>query len=151
VSPDKVNNHLELPFKPFTLAEVQRIIGCPPAIIDRWIEKDFLVTKHGQEGISWGLDYEHTWACFVGYRYLEEGSGYDRADNVVRYLAALEIPTMMGSFEKGYSFPGFTRNENGHLVGVLVDPPKSALGRKLDLKRLWKEFDERIKTVFPTT
>lgn len=141
---------LDLPFRPFTLDEVQRMVKCPPALIDRWAGR-VLVFKTGADGFTQGLSDMQAFAIFVGFKYLTEGAGYERADPIVLYVGNLEKEVMMTCIKRGSSFIVIDRGPDGKQFGALI--PISELGdsplvRRLNLKILWAEFWENMHSVF---
>lgn len=147
-------SHLELPFRPFTLDEVQAITGCPAAVLDQWAGLDGdkpLPLQYGC-GAS-GLNWMQTFAAFVGLKYLHEGATTRRAYALVLYVGGMAQGQMEHDITQGLSFPVpaylFPPGERPPGGGVMVEPPHFPLGQRLNLKVLYEEFKERVAKVFP--
>lgn len=146
---------LDLPFKPFTLDEAHRISGAPSKAIDKWtgMEKDFirpaLPLKQGL-GIM-GLEWMQVFACLVGRHYLHEGCPPARTDETVRFIGSLTTKQLAEAFRDGRSFPAVRSMLPASFrgLGMLVECPKTNLGRRLDLKPLHEEFLQRMREEFP--
>ena len=134
---------LELPFKPFTLSEAKDIAGCDTKWLDYWV-KHQLEWFRGEDGTQ-GLSYMAVVAVFVGSKWLEAGAPRSAANSVVAWLSRQAKSDMDMAVEDGFDFaippvmgrPGFVR------------PPRSKLGRELNLRKLLPEFLERMRRVFP--
>lgn len=143
---------LELPYKPFSADEVFAVTGCDRLHLDKWIV-DRLPLSVGC-GVT-GLNLMQMFAVFVGAKWIHEGSEEDRAAAVVEYVGTLSEQAMKLSFEAGRSFP-VPRQQLGPIPrrlalksGMLVEPPDSNLGRRLDMRPMWDEFLMRLERVFP--
>src|SRR5438552_15002024 len=101
--------NLELPFKPFTLDEVCRIANVKGPVLDRLMNTSAtgrgLNLVRGDDGWSTGLDYMQTFAVFVANKWLEEGSGWERADDVVEYLSTMKVEFLDKELSEGRTFP----------------------------------------------
>lgn len=130
---------VELPFKPFTLDEVQAVTGASAAVVGMWAQ-NLLTMEFGCD--TYGLDYARTFAVYCGWRYLEEGAGRQRAEELVKYLASCSVKYIVDECQKGRTFPVPMRR-------CFVKAPDSRLGRTLNCDRLLREFGEKLKRVFP--
>lgn len=149
--------HLELPFKPFTLDEVQRMTGCLASTLDRWAGLDRnkpLPLQHGCGAT--GLNWMQAFAVHCGVRYEAEGASPRRAYGVVLYVGGMAQGQMERDIANGLSFPVpaylFPPGEErppGH--GMMVVPPPSPLGQRLNLAVLYAQFKERVESVFGET
>lgn len=135
-------------FKPFTIDEVCQMTGVPPKVLDVFMESK-LPIQSGDEGTQ-GLNYMQAFAAMVGYKYLKEGSDHARALAVVGFVGAMDQKYMEQEFLFGRSFPVPPEMiPDRRAVGMLVAPPKSPLGHRLNLKVIYGEFQEGLKRVFP--
>ncbi len=135
---------LVLPFRPFTVEEVRDITGLFANVLDRWWGK-ILPLKLGEDGVTRGLDWMGTFAAFVGRRFLDEGGDHQRAMRVARYVAGMTLPHVEECIKNGVSFPGVP--PRGY--ASMIPPPKSRLGRALNLSQLLGEFRGNLARVFP--
>ena len=133
---------LILPFKPFTIDEVRAITKAPSILIDAWVPK-LLPWKHGC-GVS-GLDYMGTFAVYVGSRWIDEGSGSDRANKEVSALGSLTQDHMLKEFEAGRTFPAFPKRS----TCIMVEAPDNRIGNTLRFDKLYVEFKVMMLKVFP--
>ncbi len=138
---------IELPFKPFTLDEVQAITECDRKVLDHWVEHNLgLIMGSG----AFGLTYMQTFAVFVGWRYLKEGAPLNRATAVVEYVSAITMENMAYHFSQGDTFPvPWQMREGIPKPGIMVKPPDNVLGRRLRLDTLYREFQYHLTRVFP--
>lgn len=148
--PDNFN----LPFKPFSPAEVVLMTGMEGRQLDEWVVKGTIPVSQG-EGVT-GLDFPCAFAAYVGWRYLQEGGGPDRASRVIKFLVGVGLATIIAHVRQGNSFASppqtYTDPRSPFPVdvpGTFVKPPKSRLGRALDLKKLYAEFTHGVERVFP--
>jgi hypothetical protein len=141
-------------FRPFTAQEVQAITKCPPSVVDLWMKA--LGPKHGegdQHDIV-GLDFMQTFGIFVGWRFIEEGSGYKRAWIYCKFLAGCSEELVRYESSAGRSWPvppemdpEYPRGEFPN--GTFVRPPKSRLGNTLNLTVLSRQYGAALDRVFP--
>src|SRR5882757_7238684 len=125
---------LDLPFKPFTLEEVVRITKAGARTVDTW---SMMLGIRSGLGVV-GLEYNQTFAIFVGQKYLDEG-----ATAVVRMLSNTPMETIEDQVAKGNTFPvphSLSVNEIPG-KGMFIHAPDSTLGKRLDLYKLLLEFN----------
>lgn len=153
-----MGQQLVLPFKPFTLDETYAVTGVRTDVLSRWLKKGAelgLLLKQGDHaaglGHVTGIDYLQLFAIFVGWRWLEEGADWARADWVVKGTVALTPELLDEEFAKGNTFPVTTDPQGRHeprFGGVLVPAPNSRLGKMLNYRTLLAEFKDRLDRVF---
>ena len=141
-----VGNGLQLPFKPFTADEVQRITKCSMRVLD--LCQGVLHPRTGMGAT--GLDYMQTFAVFVGQRWLDQGASEERAQAVVKMVARMGHNVLLQRIRGGDTFP-CTPDMGPDIpaAGLMVRPPNSKMGRDLNLKELYLEFTFNLKQVFP--
>ncbi len=142
---------LILPFRPFTIDQVYRIAGCPGKVLEQWVPS-ILPWRMGEDGFTMGLEYMQLFALFVGNRYLEQGAPRGRAESVVRYVADTNLDFINQEIARGNSFPvpvSMMTNASQQSNGCMVPAPDTPLGRRLNLRVLLEEFEQRLKTEFP--
>lgn len=138
---------LELPFKPFTLDEVQALTGATSKVMDRWVGK--ILMLHTGCGVE-GLSYMQTFGLYCAGIYLLEGSGEYRAVAVMRMVAGMQHETMLQELKAGRTFPVPSFMDPAFLQrGVMVHAPNNRLGNRLNLRTLYEEFLARMEKVFP--
>lgn len=149
---------LVLPFKPFTLDEVVKITGVLPSGLDVWVrDLHTMALRTGEDGFTVGLEYGQVFAVFCGVKWLYEGADVQRASNVVRYLAGCGPEYINANLAQGNTFPcpieQIPVSERKELKpecgGIMVPAPDSTIGRRLNLRTLLVEFEERVRSVFP--
>lgn len=133
-------------FKPFTLDEVLAITGCNSKLLDQLTHPVDGFLKVQQGCGSYGLDFLQTFEVYVAWRYLEEGSGMDRARWAMKVVASLCLEGLERHHARGLTF--IVGSEVGRVM--LVQAPQNRLGRTLCTKRLLQEFRARLDKVFPT-
>lgn len=141
------NKQLELPFKPFTLAEVHDITKVPPRLIDDWSKRIGL--RHGC-GVS-GLDYMQAFAVFVGYKYALEGAPPERSIGVVVYLSGMQLETLEKQLAKGNVIPIPNSMSTTEIPGrgMMVPMPEgNSLAKRLNTATFLAEFKENVQRVF---
>lgn len=153
-----VTQQLKLPFKPFTLDETYAVTGVRTDVLTRWLKKGEelgLLLKNGDPtaglGHVTGIDYLQLFAIFVGWRWLEEGADWARADWVVKGTVALTPELLDEEFARGNTFPVTTDEQGRHeprFGGVLVKAPNSRLGKALNYRTLLAQFKDRLDRVF---
>lgn len=131
----------QAPYRPYSLAEVAALSGASPALMSRWAER-LIQPEPGFDG-SRGLCYMPAFAVFVGCRFLEGGSDLPRADRVVRFIAAMTADGLLAELRNGRSFPSVVAS--GSVPALLIKPPKSKLGRELNLETLHAQFRARLE------
>lgn len=136
---------LELPFRPFTADEVLMITGVSVKRLEHWVQ--FHLKIHAGCGAI-GLEYMQTFAVFVANKFLEEGSGQSKADDVLRFVCCMTPDQMTKWFAQGLTFPFIGMKPNKKRYGVMVKNPGGPLGNRLDLKVLFAEFESRLFGVF---
>jgi hypothetical protein len=129
-------------FKPFTVDEIAAITGSRQ--VEMWF--GIIGTQEGCGVV--GLGWMGAFAVYVGEKFLEEGSGIDRARPVVRTVATLPSPQWLKDvpFRKGLVFPACPPGG----TATLIRRPPGRVGRMLNLKKLLFEFEVRLKQVFPS-
>lgn len=141
------DHELQLPFKPFTRAEVEAITQAPSQLIDAWWGNVLEERIADMPGVMPGLDYMQTFAVFVGHRWLHEGADLTRATGVVIFVGNLGKGIMLDEFRMGNTFPAPTPQG-----GILIPHGRlKSLGERCNLERLYKEFLSRIEAVFPSS
>ncbi len=144
---------MKLPFKPFSLDEVHTLTGVKTAVLSAWL-LHLLPVKRGEDHQNTvGLDYMQTFAVFVGNKYLHEGADNFRASAVVEFLAGIPLSHLEEEIEKGLCFPVPQALETQKLMGlgrgILVECPKTPLGRRLNIKPMLAEFKHNIERLYP--
>lgn len=135
----------EPPFKPFTPAEVCAITGIDTKVLDAWM-RHVLPVQRGEEDPSVeGLDWMQTFGVYVGKRWLEEGSGLERASMAMGFCAGTHLGHLQAEFRDGNTWPPHVRG----MPKLMVKAPGNKAGATLNLKTLYSEFLARIRTVFP--
>lgn len=142
-----MSDEILLPFKPFTFGEVSQMTGIPAKMIDQWaagILRPYISSR------TVGWDYNQTFAAFVGYKFLSEGSDVDRAASVVVYLNGIGLDVIEKNLLAGCNFPALYKDPlNGKPMGSLIPAPNSRLGQTLRLDKLLVEFRAGVARVFP--
>lgn len=133
---------LQLPFKPFTRAEVEEVTQAPAGLIDALWGK-VLPERVGDVGFLPGLDWMGCFAVFVASKWLDEGASSSRVVGAAIFVSNLGHNVMLEEFEQGNDFPAPTPQG-----GVLVPHPNSPLGNRLNLRALNEEFRYRLDCVF---
>lgn len=133
-------------FKPFTLDEVRAITGCDSKLLDKLTSPVDGFLKIQQGCGSYGLDFLQTFEVYVAWRYMEEGSGMDRALWAMKVVAALSLQGLERSHAKGLTF--IVGSEIGRVM--MVKAPNNRLGRTLSTRRLLQEFRARLDVIFPS-
>lgn len=137
-------------FKPFSMDEVQRITGCDSKFID-WLTRptDPSCTSgvlEVQQGCGvYGLDWLQTFEVFVAWRYVQEGGGNERALWTLQTIAHLSTEGLEKAHEQGRTFivpEGMGRY-------MLVTPPSGRLGKALCTRRMMREFQAKLDSLFP--
>ena len=137
----------ELPFRPYTAAEVRAITGVQPAVLDAWMTR-VLPLRRADPGAGdvVGLDDMQTFGVYVGRRWLEENAGMARATKAMAVCAGLTLEGLTGELARGNSWPAAASGG----PNVLTPPPKSPAGRRLNLAALLAEYRAAVKRVYPT-
>jgi hypothetical protein len=138
---------LDLPFKPFTDDEVRAITGVKPAELDFYMK--FLTRRTGDNLFTTGLEWMQTFAVFAADKFRQEGAPLDTVLGVLVMLAGVQLSDLEREAELGNYFPVPARPELGVLTGVFIPPPTGAVGDRLRLDRLYKEFLAGVRRVFP--
>lgn len=141
-------SNLILPYKPFTLEEVSSITGASAKMIDEWT-KTIMPIQTGEDGLSKGLTYMQTFAVFVGWKWLSEGSDSYRAATITCYIGQLSLQVFDENLAKGCNFPVIVKNRKGKAVGTLIPAPDKVLSQRLRLDKLFAEFKANIARAFP--
>ena len=137
---------IALPFKPFTADEVKAITGAPNDLIDHW--GNVIGLKRGEVGFEQGFEWMGCFAVFVGWRWVQEGAGLERATPVVKCIANMAEGNLRWGIREGKDFPAPGTAGPTGTIGYLV-APTTKLMRKLRLKDMLAEFESNVKRVFP--
>ena len=137
---------LELPFKPFTLDEVKAMTGVSSTQLDKWC--GMLIMRNGS-GVT-GLDYMQTLGVFVGCRWLHENAPQYLADGIMIAIASMTDGHLEHEISEGRTFPVCkAQMPSMQFAGIMVVAPGSSLGQRLRMDKLWAEFKENVKRLYP--
>lgn len=132
-------------FKPFTLDEVKAITGVDSKLLDQLTHPTEGKLEMQQGCGVYGLDYIQAFAVYVGWRYLEEGGGMERAAWAMKVVATVGLQGLEKEHAHNRTF--IVGKELGRVM--LVQAPLNRLGKTLNTVRLLSEFKARIERVFP--
>lgn len=135
------------PFRPYTAAEVCAITGVAPAVLDAWMTR-VLPLRRAEPGAGdvVGLDDMQTFGVYVGRRWLDEGAGLARATKAMAVASGLTLEGLTVELAKGNSWPAAASGG----PNLLVVPPKTVAGRRLNFSALMSEYRAAVRKVFPT-
>lgn len=145
----------------YNVKQVKRICAVAGSTLDRWAAKGNLAYTAGARERGDGRLYSKAqlFAAYVGTRYRKERANPDRVAGVVRYLSRLPLEKLEAELEAGRTWPvpemllGRVERPTCWLPGMLVVPPlddtdltpaMQEMMRRLDLKRLYREMEERV-------
>lgn len=142
-------NELVLPFKPFTLGEVQAITGIPSQVLDALVHDEVLPLHLGDDKFTRGLNDTQTFAVFCCAKFLKEGSDLTRAVEVLKLVVGTGIiQCKKMSLQSRTMMPCIVPSEMGP-QGMWVDAIlEKRLGRALCLPALIGEFESQLQRVF---
>jgi hypothetical protein len=149
---------MDMPFRPYTIAEVADICKETPAVIDAFMkpmldgtgEKGIIEWRTGDDGVTRGLDHQQCFAVFCALRWLREGCGQDRAVRLLVFLLKSDMTRLKAEIDAGRTFPalGVEDPTGGDLM---VKAPRGRLGHECNIARLRLEFFDALYWVFPKT
>lgn len=141
-------------YKPFSVEEVAKICDMEARLLDQWMA-DVVPIRRGPDSTP-GVDYMGLLSIFSAKRWIEEGSGRDRAVMVLVFVMQIPEAALLVNFGKGNTFP-VPRSQlidAGETVpqdcpGILVSPPKGRLGNTLNLRIIKAQLDARLDQFWP--
>lgn len=140
---------LVLPFKPFTLGEVQSIADVKPVVLDAWIGDELLSLHIGDDGFTRGLNDSQLFGVFYAAKFLKEGADLGTATEILKFVTGtgLQVVKQMSRAaepQMPYVMPG----DNGPMPCWVPAPLKLRLGRMLHCAIVIREFEDRLSRVF---
>ena len=144
-------------FRPFTLDEVKTITGISSNLLDTWSKRLGIEQGEGDQSEIKGLGFMRTFACYVGWKFVGENAGEERAWLYVKFIGACSEEYLRNQCSVGNNWPlppdMIAKSEDRLLAaeypnGTFVPAPRGLAGAKLNLTKLAREFGARLDATF---